>query len=454
MPTQSALQTEERYTFQLDQRVTAHGRFGKFTRNKDGTGLLSDWPILRTGTFTDKFGFVFTYGVNELVTMAANFQSLSLAFPRVPLRVDHSRSVDRVIGWLQSLRVEGDTLLADYEVLDPDAVEKIVSGLYASRSAEVGEYTTNEGIIYSPVILGVAFVDIPAVEGLFAQGSPETTRNFTESIPMTVPSLVPAGFVPPAPVAPTPAPVAPAPGLVGVAPVVPLGAPPVAPAMVQPQYLGAPVAPAPAPAPAPPPAPVAGPATGATGVQPQYLGAPAAPAPAPAAPVAAPAPAAPAPAPAAPAQADGSFAIGNEMLTTQEMVLRIQASQEAEREQAGVHRREYVANLASSSRILASAAPAFEAFTMTLDSAQYSAFQALYDTAPVHQALGQYADALTASQTAAGGLPVTQGAPDQQTMDQAILRQHRLSGLPVGRIQQTDSFKRLVAAGLETAPLQ
>jgi hypothetical protein len=64
---------------------------------------------------------------------------------------------------------DGETyhyLLADYDILDEDAAENIDSGLWRNRSAEIGTYFTNAKAEHWPAYLGVAYVDIPAVEGL------------------------------------------------------------------------------------------------------------------------------------------------------------------------------------------------------------------------------------------------------------------------------------------------
>jgi len=52
-----------------------------------------------------------------------------------------------------------------------------MEGTYISRSAEIGTYDDNEGTIYSPILFGVAWVDIPAVEGLSPKFSLSKDKN-------------------------------------------------------------------------------------------------------------------------------------------------------------------------------------------------------------------------------------------------------------------------------------
>jgi hypothetical protein len=131
-----------------------------------------------------------------------------------------------VVGWHQNLEIktlasptngqEYDYLLADYEITEPYALEKIQNGTWRNRSSEISGYTTNDESEFWPVYMGFAFVDFPAVEGLnfsmsqgkfysFFSGSSEE-NNVTSPTQGGVPGLQ----LPP-PVMPTQQHVAPAP---------------------------------------------------------------------------------------------------------------------------------------------------------------------------------------------------------------------------------------------------
>lgn len=138
-----------------------------------GTTIVKAVEIFKSGTFKDSMGEQRTWTNEQLAMMVANFEILrdSDQFPNVPVRRDHSWSVDDVIGYLSHLEVTGDRLVADIEFTEPDDLDKFVRGTYRSRSLEVGMYETNDGVTYWPVVMGLAFVDIPAVEGLHRVGN-------------------------------------------------------------------------------------------------------------------------------------------------------------------------------------------------------------------------------------------------------------------------------------------
>ena len=134
----------------------------------DGSALVKDIEVFKAGTFRDSMGDQNTWTTAHLMQMVSNFDLLRSegVFVDVPVRRDHSFSIDKVMGYFEALRVEGDRLLADIVVTEPTNVEKLARGTYRSRSLEVGMYVTNDETPYWPVVWGVAYVDIPAVEGL------------------------------------------------------------------------------------------------------------------------------------------------------------------------------------------------------------------------------------------------------------------------------------------------
>jgi hypothetical protein len=163
-------------------------------KNDNGGGTLKGLRIFKAGTFKDSMGFESTWETTHLEQMAFHFVLLrdNGYFPNVPLRVDHSYSANSVVGYLTAVYrdVEDDQFLAcDVEITEPDAYEKWERGTFRSRSLEVGMYETNEGASYYPVVMGLAFVDIPAVEGLY--GRKDTEHRFSQVITDTQEDEVP-----------------------------------------------------------------------------------------------------------------------------------------------------------------------------------------------------------------------------------------------------------------------
>lgn len=146
-------------------------------RNADGSGIVRGVDIFRAGTFRDSMGEQNTWTVEHLAQMVSNFSLLteSEIFVDVPVRRDHSFSVDKIMGYFESVRVEGDRLVADLRITEPDSLDKLVRGTFRSVSLEVGMYVTNEEIPYWPVVFGVAYVDISAVEGLHSSSQIPTS---------------------------------------------------------------------------------------------------------------------------------------------------------------------------------------------------------------------------------------------------------------------------------------
>lgn len=130
------------------------------------TGL----KIFRAGSFADSEGVRRRYTQKDLDKMVENFNLLveKGILPNVPVREDHTRSIASVVGYFSAVRREGNFLVADIDLTEPQAVQRYSNKTYRARSAEVGTYVDNDGTEYDPCILGVAFCDIPAVEGLYA----------------------------------------------------------------------------------------------------------------------------------------------------------------------------------------------------------------------------------------------------------------------------------------------
>ena len=161
------------------------------TRETDtGTHVIEGIRIFKAGTFADSMGIVRTWEKLHLEMMVAHFNLLkdNGFFPNVPVKADHSSSVMAVVGYFVKVYLDPDDedfLAADIEITEPDAFAKWERGTFRSRSLEVGMYETNgeNAQTYFPVVMGLAFVDIPAVEGLHAKSAPGTFSQALQDNP-------------------------------------------------------------------------------------------------------------------------------------------------------------------------------------------------------------------------------------------------------------------------------
>lgn len=163
-------------------------------KSLDGTDqqvlTIENMPVFRSGTFRDSTGWQTTWEALHIQEMVRHFDYLRERgiFEDVPIRAGHPsflgmNPIHEVIGYHTALRSEKrhspvhdadfEYLLADYVILDADAAQKINSGLWRNRSSEIGTYVDNSEAEYAPTYMGVAYVDIPAVESLnsFAKNS-------------------------------------------------------------------------------------------------------------------------------------------------------------------------------------------------------------------------------------------------------------------------------------------
>lgn len=174
---------------------------------------MSNVAVFRSGTFRNSYGEQDTFTDEDMDLFVSNFNHLSASgiLPKVPVRKGHrsyngAQNMDGLIGYVTALRVtkkvasieqkEYSFLVADYEILDKDAQEKIGSGLWVNRSAEIGVYRDNNDTPYAPTFMGFAYVDVPAVERLneFAKANNfnimmEEVMSGTVTPPPAVPAI-------------------------------------------------------------------------------------------------------------------------------------------------------------------------------------------------------------------------------------------------------------------------
>jgi hypothetical protein len=143
--------------------------------------VVPDMPVFRSGTFRDSWGEQHTWTEGDIEKLVTNYTQLTSSgiMPHIPVRDGHRSLLGTsgtVVGWHTELKVEEREspidktkykyLLATYEITEPDAAGKIKRGTWRNRSAEIGVYRTNAETTFDPAYMGVAYVDLPAVEGL------------------------------------------------------------------------------------------------------------------------------------------------------------------------------------------------------------------------------------------------------------------------------------------------
>jgi hypothetical protein len=154
-------------------------------RKDSGVLILERLAMFRSGTFRDSTGYQMTYDPLHMKQIVDNYEWLrdKKIFDDIPVRDGHPgwlihglEGNGKVVGWHDKVWTETltaphddteyDYILADIRITDPSAAASIENGTWRNRSAEIGRYTTNTEAEFWPVYMGVAYVDIPAVEGL------------------------------------------------------------------------------------------------------------------------------------------------------------------------------------------------------------------------------------------------------------------------------------------------
>jgi hypothetical protein len=371
--------------------------FRKETGNKSSPLVLQKVPVFRSGTFRDSMGDQHTYTAADMQQMVSNFNYLRDGgiLPHIPVRYTHPGFFGGgdVIGWHTGLSTEDRTsphdknlytyLLADYEVTHGDHALRVEETTYRNRSAEIGRYTTNSEQEYFPTYMGVAYVDLPAVEGLEGFRAPVGSEAnkyifMSERSVMSQPlSTTPqAGITPPVATPP------------------PVVTPPVAPPSVAPQAE---------------PAVAAGHTFTIGGEQPTDFG------------------------------AVQSYIAGVER--------ELEASRTAQAELAEANVKAFVKGLFDSKRIDAAQLAQLEPFALSLTAEQFSAWSETWGAVQVLPQLGNHSAAVTGTGNVPTPVESSTSAVDPLVTAADIVKQFKLGKVPKDRIMESPSYKALVAAG-------
>lgn len=399
-----------------------------------GTHILEGLRIFRTGTFTDMFGQTATWEDYHLQLMVAHYQILKDGgyFPNVPIREDHTSSLAKVAGYFENVYLDSEDpsfLSSDVEFTEPQAYDKWYRGTWRARSVEIGMFETNDGKFFWPVVMGLAFVDIPAVEGLYRSGmrpekgySQQVINDMEEgSVPPDI-NTDPEGWIKAVNYAawlqavnyakacedweravvyaaaleaehPTP----------GIVPgIAPHGA-------GQPDPAPNPAPPAPAPTPSPQPAPAP-----------------------------------------PPTQPTAQFRVGGQVTNDFRAVqAHIDTLEQTIAETVHLGRTEFVAGLARDNKIAASQIESLTAHALSLSPEQFASFRVGFEAAPASSLFGQHGQQ-PAGTPSNPGTPVPSAESDLEVA-KGIVRQHRNAGMAPDSLKKLPSYQKLVKAGIEQA---
>lgn len=365
--------------------------------------LVTGVPVFRAGTFRDSWGEQSTWSEEDLQMMVDNYTKLrdDFLFEDVPVRDGHpsflmglTPGAGEVVGHHNDLRMEklesrdGNTypyLVADFEISEPHAAGKIQRRTWRNRSSEIGAYRTNAEVEYAPVYMGVAYVDIPAVEGLNVNGhrkfSRESGNRFFTMAGRDF-SVSDSDKNPPG-----------------------TGTPPTQPSPTTPP------APTPTTPPTTPPTSPPAPGVPAPGVTPPVQH-------------------------AAPSQYT-EFRVNGQPTTDFAAVQRhITALEGFQKETIEQGRKDFVAKLASDNKILAAAIPSTEVFALGLQPEQFTAWKATWDVAPGNPALAKHGQQ-------SGGTPGMNSRDDRIEVLKEQVAQHSRTGMSQENLQKLGSYKEL-----------
>jgi hypothetical protein len=357
----------------------------------DGKFVVEGMPVFKAGTFKDSMGYQQTWEPEHLEQMVFNFNMLRDrgTLPNVPVRDGHRSflgSGGQVMGWITKLTHDQATgrLLADYEITEPDAAAKIQRGTYRARSAEIGMYETNDEATYWPVFMGFAFVDIPAVEGLYNREIKDgeyvlfTQHTKENAVPEKQPT-------PAAPAAPVTEPEGTEPPAAAEFEAPPAAEPPAAEPPAEPEGSGEHAAPAP------------GTVTFSVNGQPT-----------------------------------------NDFAAVQRHITALETAATESRDQG---RRDYVAGLASGHKITQPQVDGLTTVALGLDDEAFAAFRAAYDAAPKQPVLAAHAGS-----TSTGTIGATaEESDDEIAVLRETIAQHQRAGVPEAQLSKMPSFIRLQA---------
>lgn len=115
-----------------------------------------EFEIFKTGTHTSDLGITKNYSLDDLNFIA---QSYDPKIHEAPIVVGHPKHDSPAMGWIESLKVVGNNLVASSKQIIPEFLDALKKGLYKKRSVSLDK----DGKLRHVGFLGGA---VPAVKGL------------------------------------------------------------------------------------------------------------------------------------------------------------------------------------------------------------------------------------------------------------------------------------------------
>lgn len=115
-----------------------------------------NFEILKTGKFTSSNGVEKEFNLSDLEKIAADYNP---SVSEAPIVIGHPKTNDPAFGWIDSLKVSGDRLIASAKQIVPEFMESLKNGLFKKRSVSL----TPDGYLRHVGFLGA---ELPAVKGL------------------------------------------------------------------------------------------------------------------------------------------------------------------------------------------------------------------------------------------------------------------------------------------------
>ena len=133
-----------------------------------------DFEILKTGKFTNSNGKEVEFSQSDLESIASSYDP---TISEAPLVIGHPKSNDPAYGWIDSLKVNGDKLIASASKIVPEFLDAVKQGLFKKRSVSLNPDNSLRHVGF----LGAA---LPAVKGLadlqFSELPEENLFEFSE----------------------------------------------------------------------------------------------------------------------------------------------------------------------------------------------------------------------------------------------------------------------------------
>jgi hypothetical protein len=115
-----------------------------------------DFEILKTGSFTNSQGKEVNFSQSDLEKIASSYDP---TISEAPIVIGHPKSNDPAYGWIDSLNVNGDKLIASASKIVPEFLNAVKEGLFKKRSVSLNPDNSLRHVGF----LGAA---LPAVKGL------------------------------------------------------------------------------------------------------------------------------------------------------------------------------------------------------------------------------------------------------------------------------------------------